>query len=222
MLKNKNKIWLFIELAVIVALGIGYAAINTIVLEIEGTGKADVQEGVFITDVTYTSNVDANLSTSQVKNFIGTTMNSTVELSKTNLNSEIVYKVSVYNSSAKDCTFLGVFYDTENYDNPDIVFEIMSEGFKVGDIIAPKENKEIYIKFKYSGTAIPSNNVLNSYLNFKIKEPNMLKVAKETGDFFDVVDRTKIKAISFELGKIPQNYEQTFDASALKNNSIVG
>ena len=80
MLKNKNKIWLFIELAVIVALGIGYAAINTIVLEIEGTGKADVQEGVFITDVTYTSNVDANLSTSQVKNFIGTTMNSTVEL----------------------------------------------------------------------------------------------------------------------------------------------
>ena len=48
-------------------MGIGYASINSITGEIEGTVIAEVQSGVFITNIEYVSDVDANINTSKIE-----------------------------------------------------------------------------------------------------------------------------------------------------------
>ena len=227
---SKNTILLFILLLAILLMGIGYASINSITGEIEGTVIADVQSGVFITNIEYVSDVDANINTSKIEYYIGTMMQSTVELSDNNVASEIKYKVTVYNNSLNNYPFLDVLYDTEStefYDNENIIFEIDPSGFKVGDIINAKETKEIYITFKYKNGIIPENTVLNSYINFRIAEPNRLVVAGDvasTGNYLgSTITKNKIEAISFKLGKEePEGTVASFDASEKKDESIIG
>ena len=211
-------------------MGIGYASINSITGEIEGTVIANVQNDVFITNVEYVSDVDANINTSKIEYYIGTMMQSTVELSDTNVASEIKYKVTVYNNSLNNYPFLDVLYDTEStefYDNENIIFEIDSSGFKVGDTINAKETKEIYITFKYKNGIIPENTVLNSYINFRIAEPNRLVVAGDvasTGNYLgSTITKNKIETISFKLGKEePEGTVASFDASEKQDESIIG
>ena len=211
-------------------MGIGYASINSITGEIEGTVIADVQNDVFITNIEYVSDVDANINTSKIEYYIGTMMQSTVELSDTNVASEIKYKVTVYNNSLNNYPFLDVLYDTEStefYDNENIIFEIDPSGFKVGDTINAKETKEIYITFKYKNGIIPENTVLNSYINFRIAEPNRLVVAGDvasTGNYLgSTITKNKIEAISFKLGKEePEGTVASFDASEKQDESIIG
>ena len=211
-------------------MGIGYASINSITGEIEGTVIADVQNDVFITNIEYVSDVDANINTSKIEYYIGTMMQSTVELSDTNVASEIKYKVTVYNNSLNNYPFLDVLYDTEStefYDNENIIFEIDTSGFKVGDTINAKETKEIYITFKYKNGIIPENTVLNSYINFRIAEPNRLVVAGDvasTGNYLgSTITKNKIETISFKLGKEePEGTVASFDASEKQDESIIG
>ena len=227
---SKNTILLFILLLAILLMGIGYASINSITGEIQGTVIAEVQSGVFITNIEYVSDVDANINTSKIEYYIGTMMQSTVELSNTNPASEIKYKVTVYNNSLNNYPFLDVLYDTEStefYDNENIIFEIDPSGFKVGDTINAKETKEIYITFKYKNGIIPENTVLNSYINFRIAEPNRLVVAGDvasTGNYLgSTITKNKIEAISFKLGKEePEGTVASFDASEKQDESIIG
>ena len=184
-------------------MGIGYASINSITGEIQGTAIANVQNDVFITNVEYVSDVDANINTSEIKSYKGTLMQSTVELSNTNPSSEIKYKVTVYNNSLNTYPFLNVLYDTEStefYDNQNIIFEIDSSGFKVGDAINAKETKEIYITFKYKDGVVLENTVLNSYINFRIAEPKRLVLAKKlasTENYLgSTITKDKIETIS--------------------------
>lgn len=152
-------------------------------------------------------------------------LQSLIELSETNISSEITYKVTVYNNSTNQYPFLAVLYDEEFYDNANISFEI--SGFNYGDIIGAKETKDIYITFKYAGGEIPENTKLSSYLNFKIAEPNRLIVASNTnatGKYLgSTVVKNKIEKIKFELGEgEPQGTIESFDASENKDNSIIG
>ena len=208
-------------------MGIGYASINSITGEIEGTVIADVQNDVFITNIEYVSDVDANINTSKIEYYIGTMMQSTVELSNTNPASEIKYKVTVYNNSEDSVPFVGVVYDDEYYDNSAITFEVSE--FAPGQVIGAKETKDIIITFKYKDTtAVPENKALKSYLNFKMNEPNrMVQVAESsssakyiTGD----IAKNKIESIKFEQGKEPDSTDiiSRFDASAKQNESIIG
>lgn len=141
---NKNNILLLMMLIAILIMGIGYSAIGSVTGEIKGNVIAKVQEGVFITNVEYVSSVDGNITNSQINNFIGTVMQSTVEIFKTNAKSEITYKVTVHNNSANTFPFNGVVYSDEFYDNSDIVFQI-NNGFQIGQKIEPNETKEIFI-----------------------------------------------------------------------------
>ena len=126
-----------------------------------------------------------------------------------------------YNNSSNSYPFLDVLYDGKSgefYDNQNIIFEIDSSGFKVGDTINAKETKEIYITFKYKNGIIPEKTVLNSYINFRIAEPNRLVVAGDvasTGNYLgSTITKDKIETISFKLGKEePQGTVASFDAS---------
>ena len=223
---RKNMILLAILLVAILIMGIGYASIESITGDIEGTAVAKVQEDVFITDVAYVSDVNASVSNSRINNFVGTMMNSTIQLSEEDVNSSITYKVTVYNKGEEVAIFKEVLYGDEFYDNTDITFEIT--GFTPGEKIQPNESKDIIITFKYNGTEVPSNTVLNSYLNFKITSPNRMVAATDSysiGKYLKgTIIKGKIETISFKMGKksdIPVNIE-SFDASEKQDESIIG
>ena len=229
---NKNMLLLLAMLIATMIMGVGYASIEGITGEIEGKVIADAQEGVFITDVEYVSDIDANINNCKIDNFLETMLNSTIELSKTNPASEIQYKVTVYNSSTETVPFVGVVYDDDFYDNPDIIFEITKEGFQIGQTINPGETKEVYIAFKYkneSTEAMPENTILKSYLNFKMAEPNRMVVANEgdsTSNYLtSSIPKEKIESIKFEQGKEPEYSDKIvarFDASEKQDESIIG
>lgn len=97
LVKNKNMLLLFVLFAMIILMSIGYASINSVTGDIEGEAISDAQEGVFITNIEYVSDVNASASNSRVNKFFGTVMDSTMQLSDTDVNSNITYKVTVYN-----------------------------------------------------------------------------------------------------------------------------
>ena len=226
---SKNMILLIIMFIAIMIMGIGYASIESVTGEIEGKVIADAQSGVFITEVEYISDIDANKASSTINNFLGTMLNSTIDLSKTNPESEITYKVTVYNSSEETVPFVGIVYGDEFYDNPNIVYEI-KEGFQIGQTIGPNETKEIYITFKYKDISIvPEDTILKSYLNFKMTAPNRLVQAKNSESSSNYltssIPKEKIETIKFEQGREPEYTEdiiERFDASQKQNESIIG
>ena len=228
-MKNK-KLLLFLALVIaILFMTVGYASIGSITGDIKGNAIAKLQDGVFITDVEYVSDNEAKVNSSKIEKFVGTMMKSTVELSDTNVDSSITYKVTVYNSYADTAVFSDVLYGDEFYDNTDITFEIT--GFKPGEKIGPSESKDIIITFKYSGTTVPSYKVLNSYLNFKITVPNRMVIASTGGSsstnyLKGSIAKNKIETITFKLGKesdIPvTKVKSQFDASEKQDESIIG
>lgn len=225
-LDSKRKL-LFLLLLAILIMGIGYSAINSITAEIQGKVIAEAQQGVFITNVEHVSNIEANLSESEIQYYKGTYMQSKIELSETEPDSEITYKVTVYNNSENSYPFLDVLYDKEFYDNENIVFEIGDNGFKIGDIINAKETKEIYITFKYKDGVIPENKILNSNLNFKIANRNRMILAENreatTTYLNSEITKDKIENIKFELGNTePEDMISKFDASEKQDKSIMG
>ena len=156
--KRKNMTLLFLLFMSMILMGIGYASIQSVTGEITGKASSKMQDGVFITNVEYVSDVDANKDSSKIELYSGTMMKSTVKLSSTNINSQIKYKVTVYNNSEERQPFTGVRHGDEYYDNNDIIFEV--NGFKPGQTIEPKETKDIIITFKYKNN-IPENTVLS-------------------------------------------------------------
>ena len=226
-MKLSKNIFLLLAITIaVIVMGIGYSAINSVTGEIAGNLKAEAQEGVFITNVTYVSNVDAQLSNCQIGSFLGTTMKSRVELSSTNASSSVTYRVTVYNAYTTEAKFTEVVYDNDFYDNQNITFEI--SGLKQGDIIESKATKDITVTFKYKSSTVPSNKVLNSYLNFKMEKINRMMAASISNDDTSVylsgtIAKNKIESIKFAKGTdIPSTATNIFDASESKDESIRG
>ena len=224
--RTKNTLLLALVVATIF-MGIGYSAINSITGDIKGKATANNQDGVFITDVEYVSDIDANLNNSKIENFLGTMMKSTVELSESNTKSEIKYKVTVYNNAVEAAVFEKVTYGEEFYDNEKITYEI--EGFTPGQTIGSKETKEIIITFKYKDqTTVPANKILNSYLNFEMIVPNRMVLAKlvtETGKYLTgSILKNQIESVKFKKGEEPTSTDilAKFDASEKQDESIIG
>ena len=224
---NKNGILLLALVIATIFMGIGYSAINSITGDIKGKATANNQDGVFITDVEYVSDIDANLNNSKIENFLGTMMKSTVELSESNTKSEIKYKVTVYNNAVEAAVFEKVTYGEEFYDNEEITYEI--EGFTPGQTIGSKETKEIIITFKYKDqTTVPANKILNSYLNFEMIVPNRMVLAQK-GDntskyLTGSILKNQIESVKFEKGEEPTSTDilASFDASEKQDESIIG
>ena len=228
LLERKNMLLLFVLLGAILIMSVGYASINSVTGDIEGTALADAQEGVFITNIEYVSDVNASASNSRVNKFLGTVMDSTMQLSDSDANSSITYKVTVYNKGIEEAIFQKIRYANDFYDNNDIIFDI--SGFTTGEKIGPGESRDIIITFKYNGTTVPSNTVLNSYLNFVIKAPNRMVVATKhnvssSGYLRGNIYKSKIETIAFKMGKesdVEGEIKSKFDASEKKDGSIMG
>ena len=152
-------------------LGIGYASITSISLEIEGEATLPRQTGLFISNVQYTSDVGADLANSNINTYYQNLLATKVTLSTTNANSNIVYTVTIYNDTAGDLAYQGIEYDPQFYDNNNI--EVVVGGMSVGDIVSSGNSITFTVTYRYANGVTPSssNNVLNSYISFKFDEP---------------------------------------------------
>jgi len=177
-----NKLFPILILVATLFMGIGYASINSISLNINGEVIAKAQDGIYITEVNYVSDVNANLEKSKILNAYQTNLSSNIVLSDTNSNSSATYEITIYNSTDYDYQFDGVEYllGEDTYNNENIIFEL--DGLQIGDSL--KTNKEITftITFKYNSQII--NNKLKSFLNFKFTIiPYVVATYEYTGNY---------------------------------------
>ncbi len=167
-----NKLFPILILVSVIFMGIGYASINSISIDIVGEITAKSPNGVFITDIKYVKD-ENSLDTENITiyNANQTIVNSLVSLDGTNSSSNVKLEITVYNSNKEDYVFVGAFYETEFYDNENIIFEL--EGIQIDDIISNGEYITFNVNFKYNGTE-NVNNLLNSIIDYRF-EPYSVK-----------------------------------------------
>ena len=166
MSKNKNIIIVIFLFIATILMGIGYAAVNSVTLDIGGEISAQLQSGIFITDARYLSNNNAILEDSNIINFRQNMFASSITLSANDSNSSITYEITVYNSTTEDYYFQKVDFmeDISTYSNPGITYEL--NGIDQNTILGSNQSKTFTITYKYKDGIIAESNNLISYLNF--------------------------------------------------------
>lgn len=160
-----NFILLLCIIASTLFLSIGYAGINSIVLDINSTASASAQSGVFITDVKL---VDSkNINNADIINIYNTMLQTNIGLSANTTDTYVKYEITVYNSTNDFYCFSEANYDGL-YTNSNIEFEL--ESIQKGDFVNAGKYKTFYITFKYNTTTVPTLNTLESYIDFVFKK----------------------------------------------------
>ena len=218
----------FISL-IVLFMSIGYAAINSISLEISGYASASPMQGLVITDARYLTDYQADLTASKINNIFQTNLSSTIVLTQ-NRFSYITYEISIYNSTNNDYSYVETTYMTgiNTYDNENIVFTLTN--LSTGEIIESGQTKTFKITFSYKNYVIPDNSTLNSILNFKFEELEEEEIVAGTLINSGSADKT----FGYSLQKsyleeiytvnhknIPADAIDTWDASVEGNNSIM-
>lgn len=191
MRKNKKRIppsmkslYSILILITCIFMSVGYAAMNSIDLKIEGTSISLEQKGLLITEANYKSNENANIDLSELKATTGTILNSTISLSSTTTNTSITYTITIYNNTEYNYQFNRAYFIENFYDNSNITFEL-SNDINTNTILAPDESITFDITFKYGSNITPSTatNTLNSYINFDfIFAPTVVATYNYTGN----------------------------------------
>ena len=171
MKKNKSphkKIFPVLLLIATVFMGIGYAALNA-TLNVSGSLVAQVQEGIFITEVNYKSSLNADTTNSKIISGAKTILGSKIYLSDSTNNSSITYTIKVYNKTSDKYVFTGVTVDNNFYDNANIVYSTTIES---GKTISSGGYVTFDITFSYKSGYTPTSttNSLESYLNFNFEK----------------------------------------------------
>ncbi len=169
---STNKLFPIMILIATIFMGVGYASINSILLNINGEVIAKAQDGIFITEVEYIERSNSlpneNYLVLLADNAI---LKSSIILEPNDINSEVSLKVLFYNNTEYDYVFKNVVYAEEIsdeiddiYSNSDIVYTFTNQN----EIIAKNGGTlEVIITFKYSEMNESTSNILNSILNFK-------------------------------------------------------
>ena len=107
-MKKIRSIIPFFLMFIVMILGTAFASIGNITGTIEVQAESPLQEGVFISDAEYYSNVDADTVESKINTYVKRMLSNTVVLSKTNGSSSITYKVKLYNNTSQNYAFIGL------------------------------------------------------------------------------------------------------------------
>lgn len=191
----KSKLLLLDIFIATLFLSIGYSAINPIIMEVNGIVQAEVQDGVFISDVVYLSDIDADLENSTINHYYQSTLDSTISLSNINPLSEITYQITMHNNSDKEQIFQGITYVEELYDNENITYAL--NGLNTNDIIEPHSQLTFTITFKYLSSSI-TNDTLNSYINFNFDNIYNISYVNITGNYPNTVYENGEITIQFD------------------------
>ena len=187
MKKNKNKInrisYLLFILVAISFIGIGYARVIDVTLAFDGSTETTVLDEVVITNTTYLSNNEADITNSKINYVVESMIDSSITLGS-NAGSTITYQISIYNNTDKNQLFIGVITDTSDpslYSNPNIGYSCTKlEDYKT--IITPGETIIFELTFKYNGINT-TNNILNSKLNFRFQEVPTITLSNENDSY---------------------------------------
>ena len=232
--RAKSNSWIFLLLICITTcfMGIAFAQINK-ELDISGSVAAESQEGIFITEVNYLSNVNADINVSKILNTYQTILNSSIVLSETDGNSNITYEIEIYNSNDVDYKFTGTTYmiGNDTYDNENIVFSL--DGIAEGDVVKSKEECNFRITFHYKNNVFLGNNQLNSFINFVFEEnagdpfegisAGTLNTNSTSGIFGGTIQKGSVESIYFvNHENVPENASNVWDASVEGNYKITG
>lgn len=149
---------------------IGYAAVNSVILNITGIAEAEYYKDIYITEVNIINNEDNindDNSSATINVFDSTFLSSTINLQNDNPNAFITYEITIYNNAEHDKMFKKVEYtlNEDSYDNEYIVFDELN-GLNPGSILQSKASITFTITFHYKDYLIPEKNILNSNLNF--------------------------------------------------------
>jgi len=161
---------------------IAYARVTT-ELKVEGEGDATEQQGIYITDVAYLTDNEADQDNSTVNFFLGTMLDSKVTLGSSS-SSSLSYKVTVKNNTDREQVFIGIVKDETNetiYSNTNIQPNVATVGEIAGleeyvTIVASGETLTFPVTFAYSGTDT-SNPELQSKINFRFREKPILELS---------------------------------------------
>ena len=163
--QNKKRHFEIFSVLVIVAtlfMSVAFAEISDIELLINGTITPQIQQGVYIKEINAISR-DGVVSEA-VNYYSGTTLSTSIELSKSKTSS-LIYDITLYNSQS-EAYFAGVNYVDEAYSNKNITYNINGLDPYV-TIIYPHESVSFTLEFKYVDGFTPSTTQeLNSLLNF--------------------------------------------------------
>ena len=166
---KKYKKFVNIILIATLFLSIGYAQLTATDLQIAGTASVYEQEGVYVSNVNYSSSVNADVSSSETKQRVGATVTSKVFLGNTQ-NSSITYQVTVTNSTTKKYIYIGPSVSENFYSNDNIEYSV--SGINVGDTIDPNQTRTFNLTYSYKSNAyIPAEtSELDAYINFGFRE----------------------------------------------------
>ena len=232
--RAKSNSWIFLLLICITTcfMGIAFAQTNK-ELDISGSVAAESQEGIFITEVNYLSNVNADINVSKILNTYQTILNSSIVLSETDGNSNITYEIEIYNSNDVDYKFTGTTYmiGDDTYDNENIVFSL--DGIAEGDVVKSKEECNFRITFHYKNNVFLGNNQLNSFINFVFEEnagdpfegisAGTLNIDSTYGIFGSSIQKGSVESVYFvNHENVPGNASNVWDASVEGNYNITG
>ena len=224
----KNKYIFMIAIAIsTLFLGVGYAQISDIELDVIGNATALAGKNVVITSIVYDSseNTDPDASTVDEPNL--NLMSSHVVLGNS-IPSSITYKVRIKNNTDMVAIFnKAAFFSASGRDNNDIEFVV--NGLNHGDSISPGQRIECTITFKYvDSLATINNNVLNSSIVFKFNIED--KVARIGNKYYDTLQ----DAITDAQSNVPtvidllKDTEETITVPSdkniellLRNNTII-
>lgn len=213
--KNTNFFKILIFIATL-SMSIGYASINSVVFNFNGQITAKAQEGIYITEVDYVSDVNANLGESKILNAYQTNLSSNITLSDDDNNSFIKYKVTVYNSTKDIYYYVGYDYveGESTYSNPNIIVSV--EGMDLYTPLEAGTYKDFYVIFSYKDSMLAENNNLESYINFMFKKRYLATNMLENGSFentiaLDHIVQTDLKSIDGNKSGVLVSSGNTFD-----------
>lgn len=174
-ISNYKLLPIFILIA-ICFLGIGYASINAITLNITGSLSASPKDEIFISKV-----VDAN-DVEITGSYNGTFLNSTIELDSSDITSTKTYYITIFNNTHYVYKYAGAVCDKtigQCYTNEDIEYTI--NGISEQEEIDAYSTKDFEITFSYKeNLASIENNILTSVIKFEFNN--------SSADNFDITE----------------------------------
>ena len=172
---KKYNLFSFLLVVASMIMGIGYATVNSVVMEIKGTATADILNDVYITSANVLSYND-NLPKATINMFHKTVLNSSVILDYNDPNSDISIKITICNTTNDNYKFKGVEYmlGENTYSNEGITYYLT--GLNKDDILKKGESVTFDITFHFKDYILSEDNTLNSYLNFDFEKLNVYSI----------------------------------------------
>ena len=162
-----------------------------------------ILDKVIIKNVVFynTENSTADVSNSKIINYADQSINSDVILSKTDSESSLTMKVTVYNNSSLESVYTGYLYTDETYDNKDIVIEVT--GIEEDEVIEARTAKDFYVTFSYKNDTIPSDKELISTIEYQFRKVYEIKYK----DFYENTYPTSVNEKSQLDIELPKDYK---------------